>query len=282
MRTNFLKKLSLAPRIYRNWKWILGSLFLLLIAMGSLIVSMSDKYEDINNQHNVSANTRLIPSPGDVLKFHDDLRVKLSNPKSKAEDPKSKGDLQKSKLVRDTVEKLLKDNIHFRNYTLAAYSVFSGVPGAFEASLYFGLGINPGESEIYSKLMILSLDGIAKNSAALYDRLMEKHQIFVPDTFFHETALNLSNSLNVSAEKKLRFLSKTLSRSVELDSKGNLDDLSLPFETALILMKQIEPNASSVKRFVSRAIAANEDSKAKLQALKERVLTYYPDLASLF
>lgn len=157
---------------------------------------------------------------------------------------------------------------------------FGNQPGAYPAARYLavsGLYVTNPEM-IY--LMQWTQKDLNKNSAGLMATLEEKHDQIYSDPFIHESFLNLAYHLDVPASRKLEFYAESMKQPLEFKTDGSLADKSIGFETALILSKQVNSDGASVASYIKPLLASADKQTA--DAIKVRVLTYYPDLKDLF
>lgn len=253
-------------------KVILSTLFFLTILVAIYIFKAKENF------HLVSENKH-----GPSLKLHsvDDLKVsshyiQLSKTLTRKAPEKTKISNEAMTFLRD----LQKDKSFslFFNYTL---KFFDGSKAAYPAARFVGLSMLFDSSAENFYLRSWTQKEIVENSEEIMKVLENKVDEIDINPYFHSRMLNLAFQLNVSKERKLSFFSKTLDRPLQVLENGELSDYSLNFETALILSKQSNAEDTEIGIPIIQAISANKTDLQK-KALKDRVLTYYPDLSYMF
>jgi hypothetical protein len=157
---------------------------------------------------------------------------------------------------------------------------FAQNPGRYAAARFMAMSGLYVTNPHVAYVMKWTQDDLKKNSEALMATLDEKRDQIHGDAFIHESFLNLAHQLDVAPERKLAFFGDTLRRSVAVQDNGSLNDNSVGFETALILSKQLTGDGSSIAAPIA-SLVMSSDERTK-SAIKERVTTYFPDLAYLF
>jgi hypothetical protein len=157
-----------------------------------------------------------------------------------------------------------------------------GGPGSIQAAKFVALTISFDQSSALTELMADNLSQVKENSDAIMSSLEAGGQDLGINAYFHNRILNLVHQLDVDDGRKAAFYGRTLATELHLDSQGSLDDSSLAFEVALILAKQDEISSPQIESYIADAIESNSASRDAIDALKARVLTYYPDLEFLF
>ena len=191
---------------------------------------------------------------------------------------------EKTKLAEDSMvylRDLMTDPAFatFFNHTL---DFFGDSPAAYPAARFVGLSLLFNGSQEHFYLRSWTQKEIQSHSEEIMKVLEAKSDEIDLNPYFHSSMLNLVHQLEVSPERKLSFYSKTIEKPLVLTDGGGLHDYSLAFETALILSKNTKVDSSTVAPVVSRAIAANGDDPKKMESLKVRVETYFPELRYLF
>jgi hypothetical protein len=189
-----------------------------------------------------------------------------------------RGELETKSLAY--LNELMKDpNIAtFFNYSL---DFFKYRAEAYPVARMLALTLVFNDTPEHRFLMSWTKKEIAKYSNEIVTTLnSKKDQIFI-SPYFHNRMLNLVNMVNVPALKKIEFFANTLAQPLYFNEEGELSEHSQVIEVALILAKQNTKNASEAAPMVARAIASNSEPQ-QIQALKTRVLNYYPELSYLF
>jgi hypothetical protein len=167
----------------------------------------------------------------------------------------------------------------FFNFTL---DFFGDSPAAYPAARFVGLTLLFDSSPENFYLRTWTQKEIEESSEEIMKTIEAKADQIDVNPYFHSRMLNLVHQLDIPADRKLNFYSKTLEKPLEINDQGELHDYSLAFETALILSKQSKISSGDFGAVISRAIIANANDPQKMESLKVRVVTYYPELRYLF
>lgn len=155
-------------------------------------------------------------------------------------------------------------------------------PGTVNAAQFVALTLSFEQSEELTQLMAANAQSLKEHSAELMATLEQHANAIDSNPYFHNRMLNLVHQLEVPVERKAAFYGQTITAPLVVKQDGQLEDQSLALDIALILARQDDAEASHVSPFVGAAIVANEGSPVAVEALRTRVMTYYPELAYLF
>ncbi len=173
------------------------------------------------------------------------------------------------------------DDPAFSTFFAHALDFFGEQKAAYPAARFVALSLLFDESPENFYMQKWTRKELQDNSEAIMSTLESKEKLIDDNPFFHSRMLNLVHQLEITPERKLSFYSATLERPLELNSKGELEDNSLAFETALYLAQQASAPPDDMASIIKRVLSKNT-REDQTTAVRERVLTYYPALAYLF
>lgn len=185
-----------------------------------------------------------------------------------------------SKNSADLLKSLMWDNTFntFFNYTL---DFFGRKEDGFAAARFVALTLVFMDTPESRELMNWTKKDIEKNSQTLFKKLQDKKSEIDVNPYFHNRMLNLVHSLAVPREEKIQFLSESVSTPIQFVENGQLSDGSRSLEIALVLLKANTSTSEEAAPAVIHSLAKN-NSPQQREALRERVLAFYPELARLF
>lgn len=195
------------------------------------------------------------------------------------ENPKPKDKIEKTTLKYLNA---YMDDPAFSLFFRLTLEFFGETPGSIPAAKFVAMSLLFDSSADNFTVMSSAKKQMQKDSAALMKVLNAKKDKIPDNPFFKSRMLNLVNNLEVTPKEKNSFFAHTLRKPVETSANGSLTDRSLDFEVALILAKQNSERMNPVVAAAIKSAYLKSTTEAQKTAIKDRVLTYYPEATLIF
>ncbi len=255
-----------------NYKYLAGFVLTLLM-MGGLLF----------NWKNRSAGV----ARGEILRSS--IEYKYTPEQKKVIEKMMVSDLEKTKdqseqarSAMNYFRQALSSNKQSQKLFFETYKMFGAKPETFSAARYMALyPILSGAAE-FSYMMKWTYTDLQTNSDAIMNSLEENQNRLLEYTAFQIGALNMTHQLNVDVSRKAKFYSANISRPIEVNNNGDLEDSSYGFELALIMAKQDKVTGQMLVPAIRDLIEKNKEKTKAMSALKVRVINYYPELVNIF
>lgn len=192
-------------------------------------------------------------------------------------DPKKKTEDQPSDFFIHYFNNVLSKNESVKKM----YDLISQEPGQTEAkkliAIYFAEFTARNQSAEFSLFMNQLHQNLIINSEEIFNELISKYQFYSQNSLMNQISMNLIMQLNIPPKDKVQFMSRTLSKKIELDKSGKIiSDLS-NISISLALLKGQNIQLGEYRNIINESLKKHQNNPVAVQEFKMRLTTYFPD-----